>query len=325
MPIQPRYEVFDTLLQRKLFRIPNYQRAYTWGKYQREDLFDDIRNLTNHPEDRHHFMASIVCSKRQESATVGATRFETYDIVDGQQRLTTLVILLKVIAKNLSIDDPTELRERANLEQLLVKGDRRIILLQANHDSAIVLRNYLESGLPPTEVEMNTHARKNVGQAIVECERFVAEWIRNGSLIALLSIIKNRLGFVFYEVDDPGSVYTVFEVLNSRGLPVDDLDKCKSMLLGIAYEKTAPDVFPAMEEELHQLWTSIYGLIGALDVPGHEILRFTATLFGEDVRSRPLSSEKALEEFRAYCQSDAKIEDTIRKQQMGGCHRNFSG
>jgi uncharacterized protein with ParB-like and HNH nuclease domain len=63
MAIDPRYEVFDLLLQRKLFKIPNYQRVYSWKKNQRDDLFDDIKTLLTHTEDRHHFMASIVCLK----------------------------------------------------------------------------------------------------------------------------------------------------------------------------------------------------------------------------------------------------------------------
>ena len=53
----------------------------------------------------------------------------------------------------------------------------------------------------------------------------------------LVILLKSKLYFILHVIDDEGSVYTVFEVLNSRGLEVDWLDKCKSMLMGIAFEK----------------------------------------------------------------------------------------
>ena len=73
----------------------------------------------------------------------------------------------------------------------------------------------------------------------------------------MLRILRNRLGFIFYVLDDEGSVYTVFEVLNSRGLEVDWLDKSKSMLMGIAFEK-----FKGREQHLNIIKSCIiYGVV----------------------------------------------------------------
>ena len=60
MNIKPDYFALDTLLQKRLFRIPDFQRVYSWETKQREDLFEDIRKLTNYERDRHHFMSTIV-------------------------------------------------------------------------------------------------------------------------------------------------------------------------------------------------------------------------------------------------------------------------
>lgn len=89
--------MLDELLERSLFRIPNYQRAYSWERRQRADLFGDVQKLLDAPAERHHFMASVVCLNRNIRETVGADEFATLDVVDGQQRLTTLIILLKAI------------------------------------------------------------------------------------------------------------------------------------------------------------------------------------------------------------------------------------
>lgn len=304
MPIEPKYEVLDNLLAKKLFIIPNFQRSYSWRKSQRLDLFDDIETLKNHPESRHHFLASIVAVGLDRLDTIGTTQYQTYEVVDGQQRLTTLIILLKAISKQLDDGDPFEKDEKKSIDTLLVKGDKRIILLQANHDSAIILRNYLENGTIPNDNDVTTIARRNILDAILECEKFVEKWKSTSSVVKLLSMVKNRLGFVFYQLSERGSVYTVFEVLNSRGLDVEYLDKCKSMLMGIAYEKMASDVFASIETELHQIWSAIYRLIGMRQINGDEILMFTSTLFGGEERNRRMSAEDSIEAFREKCLND---------------------
>ena len=103
MALQPSYVVLDKLLYKRLFEIPDYQRTYNWGKKQRTDLFSDIKKLSSYraePE-RHHFMATVVCLNANRKEEVGADEYDTLLIVDGQQRLTTLIILLKEICRAL--------------------------------------------------------------------------------------------------------------------------------------------------------------------------------------------------------------------------------
>jgi uncharacterized protein with ParB-like and HNH nuclease domain len=100
MIVDPKYLTLSLLLEQKLFRVPQYQRTYSWESKQRQDLFNDIENLLNYKDDRHHFMATIVCLDRKDTQSVGADEFNTLEVVDGQQRITTLVILLKAIAKD---------------------------------------------------------------------------------------------------------------------------------------------------------------------------------------------------------------------------------
>lgn len=96
----------------------------------------------------------------------------------------------------------------------------------------------------------------------------------------------------------------MFEVLNSRGLPVDSLDKCKSMLMGIVFEKLDTGVAKEEIKELHKLWSNIYREIGLVNIKGDEILRFTATLNHSSPISQPLSEEDSLAQFRRICESE---------------------
>lgn len=299
MALRPEYLTFNGVLNHRLFAIPNYQRAYSWESKQRQDLFDDIKKLSNTGDpNRHHFMATIVCLQTHKTEEVGTDELERVDVVDGQQRLTTLIILLKAIAKNLSTGDSLQQEEAIKIEKILVKDEQRLILLQTNHDNSMIFRKYLINGTIPEERYLKTTAEINLFNAYNECELFIDEWSITFPVIELLKIIKNRLDFIFYALEDEGAVYTVFEVLNSRGLEVDWLDKCKSMLMGIAYERFSKEISEEKIQELHQCWSSIYSTIGKKIVSGREILSVAATLWNKEQISKPLSAEKAIELFR---------------------------
>ncbi|BAY85447.1 hypothetical protein NIES267_49470 [Calothrix parasitica NIES-267] len=308
MSIRPDNLTLDKLLQGRLFRIPDYQRAYSWETKQRNDLFEDIKKLAKNPNnERHHFMSTVVCLQTKQKEEVGADEFGIFYIVDGQQRLTTLIILLKALAKALAKGDEIERKESSKLSELLVKENGRLILLQTNHDNKLLFRNYLTKGKIPIEEDLETSADKNIIRAFNECEKFVNEWNRNPNLnlISLLKLVKNRLDFIFYVLDDEGAVHTTFEVLNSRGLEVDWLDKCKSILMGIACEKLA-DASQEHIEQIHECWSKIYKTIGLKKIEGQEILRFAAALEDSSATRKISTAEKAMEFFREKCQNNAE-------------------
>ena len=304
----PKYQPFIDVLGTRLFRIPDYQRAYSWTERQINDLFGDITKLYDKPETNkhsHHFMATIVCLNTSQKEELGSNVLPVLHVVDGQQRLTTLIILLKAIAKKMSLFEDHISREEVNsLNKLLVKDDDRLILLHTNHDSSNVFRSYLKGGTVPDKNNICTIAEKRLIDAFALCERYVDQWHETKEVIDLLKIIKNKLDFIFYEISDEQSVYTVFEVLNSRGLPVDSLDKCKSMLMGIVFEKLDTGVAKEEIKELHKLWSNIYREIGLVNIKGDEILRFTATLNHSSPISQPLSEEDSLAQFRRICESE---------------------
>lgn len=110
-----------------------------------------------------------------------------------------------------------------------------------------------------------------------------------------------------HDTEDSRAVYTVFEVLNSRGLAVDWLDKSKSALMGRAFELAAsPEVASAEIHSLQNLWGQIYREIAKENVPGEEILRATATLYYGPGAGKPRFAEDSLEQLRAECETFEK-------------------
>jgi len=309
--IRPEYLTFDNLLLKRLFRIPNYQRAYSWESKQRKALFLDLEKLNKGSDDKkHHFMATIVCLNTGTLKSEDeVTEFTEFHIVDGQQRLTTLIILLKSIQKILEKGDKTDKKLATKEQTSLIKEDDRLVLLQTNHDDSHFFRDYLEKGIIPDRDKIKTTSTQRLVEAFKECEAFVNQWYKENGVRTLLGLIKNKLGFIFYTLEDEGAAYTVFEVLNSRGLEVDWLDKCKTMLMGIVFESERDSSKNVRKEhigELHKLWGEIYRTIGITKIQGHEILRFAATLEEHSEPNRIMSAEKAIEFFREECQKDPR-------------------
>ncbi len=129
---------------------------------------------------------------------------------------------------------------------------------------------------------------------------FVDDWT---DLIQLTGIVKNRLTFIFHEIDDEATVYSVFEVLNSRGLSVPWLDRLKSLLMGIAFEHGSGNKAEIIEE-LHGIWEGVYRTIGLRQGLSTEALRFAATLKSNSQRSKALGEEEAVESLVSQCNSD---------------------
>ena len=189
---------------------------------------------------------------------------------------------------------PDEERLAQNLRELLVKSDdASLILLQTNHDRSQYFANFLRFGTCPPVEAAQTLADCELLSAIHECESFVDSW---DCRIELASIIKNQLTFIFHEIDNKAAVYTVFEVLNNRGLNVSELDRLKSMLMSIAFEDNQGNSDEHIDE-LHRIWGKIYETIGLHQDLDTEALRFGATLKSPSQVSKPCSKNKAVDDL----------------------------
>lgn len=292
MNLQPTLQTFSELTAKRLFRIPNYQRPYSWTTKQRGDLFSDIRALALKPGTS-HFMATMVGLQRAKTMIV-TDEYEKVDVVDGQQRLTTLIILVKAILKALDRSITATDRLAADLQEWLVKqDDLSLVLLQTNHDTSEYFVNYIRHGSLPQTGAAATLAERELERAFIECEKFVSEWAENGKLVELVGLIKNRLTFIFHSLTDESIVYTVFEVLNSRGLTVAWTDRLKSTLLAVAFEFSDGNTAEVVGE-LQRLWGNIYSKVGLNRDIGKQAVQFAATLQSPIQTSKVLGEEAAV-------------------------------
>lgn len=296
--IHPQHLSLIDLLSKRLFTIPDYQRSYSWDTRQRRDLFDDIEEVWHEDEDSIHFMATVVCRRLADRVRLGTDVMTRLDIVDGQQRLTTLIILLNAIRRALAEEEGAE-RDANDLQTLLVKPHDNLLLLQTNQDTSNLFSNYIRSGAAPDPATAKTLADRHLSSAFQECMSFVQAWRDDDrQLLDLAALVKNRLTFILHEISDEKTVYTVFEVLNSRGIAVSWLDRLKSILMGLAFKLEEGLTRDTLINDLHRTWRDIYSTLGLRQGLSTEALRFAATLYLGNRPNKPLGESDSVDELR---------------------------
>ena len=222
------------------FYVPRYQREYSWTKDQLSYLFDDFveAEVTDS-----HFIGSIICIDKSDGV-LGRT---TLEVVDGQQRLTTLTILLARLYKQLKDrKDQFEGNDDAaadlvNLKRNLVnkQGLPRLqpqIQGQNKEDLTFTLKL---SGLDFSITNQSNFGNRRIGKAVKYFDSRISSHIEDrvvdglSELAAVNELVSKVKGatLVLMEVLSHADAFALFETLNNRGLPLTPIDLIKNQLL----------------------------------------------------------------------------------------------
>lgn len=204
-----------------LLIIPDYQRSYSWGASQWDDFWNDLITLES---DNIHFLGSIVLiAKTHRPGT-----FNELEVVDGQQRLTTLSILIKVIHdKFVELENKRAVEEsKKYLYGSILNGEERIKLNLGRIDR----ENYIKLLDNSFEDISDTNIFKAYKYFKVKIEEIEA-------LEEILNKLIYNLSFVIITTDSEKSAYRLFETLNDRGLDLSAVDLIKNHLLRISTER----------------------------------------------------------------------------------------
>lgn len=225
-----------------IYFIPKYQREYIWGKRNWELLFDDIVN-----NEKEHFLGSIICINNKDDA-LDADKLE---LIDGQQRMTTLSILLAVLYKHLKEkikEDPENedlTTDLVNLKyRLILKSDKKTLRLQPSlsGQNSIDYKYIIGKELKIID-KINSIA--NAGnRRIYKAFRYFFHRLKETvkvndqeieifNLKETLSLLKkiNSAILVKIEVNNLSDAFTLFETLNNRGVPLSPIDLIKNSFL----------------------------------------------------------------------------------------------
>ena len=243
-----------------VYAIPRYQREYTWGKNQWENLFDDV--LENDPS---YFLGSIICIN-QSTDVLSVQKLE---LVDGQQRLTTLSLLFAAVYHALKshetdLDDEQRV-ELINLKRKLVlkKGDDQIRLIpQIQNNNNQDYRAVLADIGVISECDVPAYAGN---RKIFRAYRYFQDRIdemangrsnRLGTIMEFLDKVSHAC-LVKIEVASHADAYTLFESLNNRGMPLTAIDLIKNKLLA-----RLESIEPGKVDHYFGHWNRLLGYLG---------------------------------------------------------------
>lgn len=219
------------------YRVPIFQRDYSWKEDNWTDLWEDIKILLNSGKD--HYMGAVVIQK------VGEKQFL---VIDGQQRFTTLSLLALAVIKRIQdlIDsgiEPENNRERINELRRGFLGQKdpaslhysSKLFLNENNDP-FYQRNLLQLISPQNERTLIDSDRL-LWQAFSFFYNKIGELLPNADGADLATLLSKAVGdktmFIKIEVEDELSAYTLFETLNYRGVDLTVTDLLKNYLFSL--------------------------------------------------------------------------------------------
>lgn len=278
--------------------IPSYQRPYAWTVDEASELFDDLDDFYQREREDTYFLGSIVLIKEDE--------IPHSEVIDGQQRLTTLTILLAAIASHLSgelrSDFESYIREPGRASQGL-KPKPRLALRERDRDffakyvQALEFDNLL--GIDPAGLD--NESQKNIqSNSRLLLDRLNSTFGSDaGQLCDFGSFLVQRCFLVAVSTPSQQSAFRVFSVLNNRGLDLLPSDIIKAEIIG--------RVSPERQGEFTEKWEEIEvqtGRSGFNDLFGH-----IRMIYAKEKAKRAL-----LEEFKAHVLSKiTSPEDLIEK------------
>lgn len=243
-------EAKNTVLQQfiegtKQYVVPLFQRTYSWDKKQWETLWDDIKGLYETENPKPHFFGSIV-SMQAKSVPEGVPK---YLLIDGQQRLTTIFIIL-IVLRDKAIEAKSEKLPEEIDELFLVnkfkKGTHdffKLIPTQSDRCSYIEL---IENKQEPSSSEDKIKEAYNFFEKKIRKENFSYEEIKR--------VVIEHLSIVSIVLDNNDNPYLVFEGLNAKGLPLTQADLVRNYIFMNIHvddqEIIYKDYWKPMEENL---------------------------------------------------------------------------
>lgn len=191
----------------RFFEIPKYQRGYAWEVQNIRDLFDDI--IESIVSNSNHYIGTIVLSKSAEDD-------EKFYIVDGQQRTTTITLIISSLIKQLSDKDASY------YDRFYLKEDERYRISPLNRD-----QNFLTSILEGTINVPQNKSQRFLKEAIQEINFKVAQI--EDKLKFLKSV--EKLEVMEFVENSEGDAIRIFQTVNDRGKPLSNMEKAKSLLI----------------------------------------------------------------------------------------------
>ena len=212
-------EKIGSIFNGNRFVIPTYQRKYSWTDVERKALWQDIEESIK--DNMNHFVGTL---SFKENKSVGLSTDTVYEIIDGQQRITTLFILLKVL-----IDKLTDIQVKQSQLSSFIGSKDNLKLLPLGADGDF-LNNLLFDSTVLNFEKINKRSQRFMFSAKKQFTAF-ANALSSKEIEERIIFIRDRIEVLVFNVESQSQAVKMFSIINDRGLPLRILDKTKSILM----------------------------------------------------------------------------------------------
>lgn len=237
------------------FKVPEYQRPYVWGKDQVSTLLDDLTYACKSAFENEYFLGSIVFHQKKEEKD-GSEYFES-NLLDGQQRLTTVFLLMAVVR------DLTDNSQRKQTCQSFIfqeaNPDKNIpervrILFKIRDEVQSFIDTYVKQSGGTQDIKLQSLTNdsdisiKNMSFAI----QIMGDYIRNMTHVTLDDLFKfllNKVHFVYVSSEELNDAFKLFTVLNDRGIKLRNSDILKAENLRFVHSTDDRERYAKVWEE----------------------------------------------------------------------------
>ena len=233
------------------YEIPLYQRPYSWEKGNVEQLLDDVWDSFE-ANDEEYFIGSLI--------TIERSKDKLYDVVDGQQRLTTLNLIFARLRDAVSEQAKSTLGQRVLPKNELTGEEEAPRLMLRQKDRSFFRRHVLASEKITEailrEIKNKRDAPKiRLAENLDVIDNFLAQKDEK-SIRLFADYLLTKVYVVFVTTASLQSAYRLFNVLNARGMPLSNADLIKNMLFARL------DGASANSEDLDEKWLQLEEAIG---------------------------------------------------------------
>ncbi|HRK27526.1 MAG TPA: DUF262 domain-containing HNH endonuclease family protein [Chitinophagales bacterium] len=264
------------LFTEKLYRIPDYQRGYAWTERQLRDFWGDLMQLD---EGKDHYVGvltlekvpkNIYCNWEDDIWIINSRSYEPFYVVDGQQRLTTTIILIQAI---LEVTDHNQKLNYTSIEKIKERyiyeskdeGISRSYIFGYEKDNPSYeflktkIFNEVSSSAYLDEETIYTHNLEFAKSYFIE----KLKELNKSGIEQIYKKVTQHLLFNIYSISADIDVFVTFETMNNRGKPLSKLELLKNRLI---YLSTKFDVIETertkLRKTINDCWKAIYHNLG---------------------------------------------------------------
>jgi hypothetical protein len=254
--LEARLDGIGHLLADRYIMVPPYQRAYSWTDEQIEELLRDLSDAMREKE-AEYFLGTVVLTKYQAGQ---------HAVIDGQQRLATISILICAIRNHFYAIGDAERADELHRDYLAKKELRELnetphLTLMAS-DNGFYASDILPKPKPSSTVKAKGKKSLPASNARLEtalrlCTEHVSTLVKTTHtpavvLLDWIDYLNEKAKVIVVEVNDEAAAYTIFEVLNDRGLELSVSDLIKNFIFRVAGDKVS-------EAQAH--WSRMVGIL----------------------------------------------------------------